>query len=125
MYAELKCKSNFSFLRGASDAREYVTRAGELFIPAIAITDINGVYALPRAFEVSKRFKDTKLITGSEITLLDHPPITLLARDRAAWCRSQRRGALGEPCWSGGPTEPDPAAGAAQLHHHAQPRSQA
>ena len=39
MYAELQCKTNFSFLRGASDASEYVKRAAELGIPAIAVTE--------------------------------------------------------------------------------------
>jgi error-prone DNA polymerase len=85
MYAELKCKSNFSFLRGASDAREYIQRAGELLIPAVAITDVNGVYGLPRAFEVARNFPELKLITGCELRIKDHTPITLLARDRGAY----------------------------------------
>jgi len=84
-YVELKCKSNFSFLRGASDARDYVRRAQELGIAAIGITDVNGVYGLPRAYEVLRDFPGVKLISGAEITLKDHPPITLLARDRAAY----------------------------------------
>jgi len=84
-YIELKCKSNFSFLRGASDSRDYVRRAQELGIPAIGITDVNGVYGLPRAHEVLRDFPGVKLISGAELTLKDHPPITLLARDRAAY----------------------------------------
>ena len=91
MFVELKCKSNFSFLRGASDAREYVVRASELRMPAIAITDINGVYGIPRAWEVVKNAPDLKLIVGSELTLSDHPNITLIARDRGAYavlCRT-------------------------------------
>ena len=85
MYAELKCKSNFSFLRGASDSREYISRASELGINAVGITDVNGVYALPRAFEEQKHRQNVKLIAGAELTLKDHPPLTLLARDRAAY----------------------------------------
>jgi len=40
-YAELRCKSNFSFLRGASHADELVDRAAELGYYALAITDRN------------------------------------------------------------------------------------
>lgn len=85
MYVELQCKTNFSFLRGASEAGEYVQRAAELGIPALAITDINGVYALPRAFEAMKHFESVRLIAGCELTVTDHPPVSLLARDRAAY----------------------------------------
>ncbi len=56
-YAELKCKSNFSFLRGASDAREYIERASSLLIKAVGITDINGVYGIPRAYEENKEHR--------------------------------------------------------------------
>lgn len=86
MYVELNCKSNFSFLRGASDAREYVVRAIELGMPAIGIADINGVYALPRAYEIIRdSAPHMKLLCGAEITMSEHPPITLIARSRLAW----------------------------------------
>jgi len=85
MFVELKCKSNFSFLRGASDAREYIERATELRMPAIAITDINGVYGLPRAYEYTKSIPDVKLISGTELTFKGHPPLTLLAQNRKAY----------------------------------------
>jgi error-prone DNA polymerase len=85
MYAELQCKSNFSFLRGASDSGEYIQRAVELGIEAIAITDVNGVYALPRAFEALKHCSRVKLISGCEIVIRDHSPVTFLARDRQAY----------------------------------------
>ena len=38
-YAELHCKSNFSFLTGASHPEELVERAGALGYGALAITD--------------------------------------------------------------------------------------
>lgn len=86
MYVELNCKSNFSFLRGASDSREYIARALELGMTSLGISDINGVYGLPRAYEV---IRDTapgfKLISGSEITIQNRPPITLIAKTRKAW----------------------------------------
>lgn len=90
MYVELNCRSNFSFLRGASDSREYIVRALEVGMPAIGITDINGVYGLPRAYEavrdhVAEKMPEFKLICGAEITVKDRPPITLIARSRRAW----------------------------------------
>ena len=85
MYAELKCRSNFSFLRGASDAREHVERAVELRLAGIAMTDLNGVYGLPRAWEVARLAPELNLIAGAELRLRDHPHLTLLCRDRAAY----------------------------------------
>lgn len=86
MFVELKCKTNFSFLRGASSAPEIIAQTTELGMTAIAITDVNGVYALPRAYEAIKTFNPSlKLIAGSELTLDGHPPITLLARTRKAY----------------------------------------
>ncbi|MFN5532637.1 MAG: PHP domain-containing protein, partial [Planctomycetaceae bacterium] len=38
-YAELHCKTNFSFLEGASHPDELVQRARELGLSALAITD--------------------------------------------------------------------------------------
>ena len=86
MFVELNCKSNFSFLRGASDSREYIQRALEVGMPALGIADINGVYGLPRAYEV---IRDTapnfKLICGAEILVQNFSPITLIASTRRAW----------------------------------------
>lgn len=42
-YAELCVTSNFTFLTGASHPEELVTRAAELGLKAIAITDRNSV----------------------------------------------------------------------------------
>ncbi len=86
MYVELTCKSNFSFLRGASDSRDYIRKASALGMPALGIADINGVYGLPRAFEMIRdQAPDLKLICGAEITMQDHPPMTLIATTRPAW----------------------------------------
>ena len=40
-YAELHCKTNFSFLEGASHADELIARANELGYTALAVTDRN------------------------------------------------------------------------------------
>ncbi|MFW8594005.1 error-prone DNA polymerase [Cribrihabitans neustonicus] len=49
MFAEFACLSNFTFLTGASHPEEYVTRALELGIEAIAIADENSVAGIVRA----------------------------------------------------------------------------
>ena len=53
-YAELCVTSNFSFLRGASHPEELVTRAAELGLAAIAITDRNSVAGVVRAWSALK-----------------------------------------------------------------------
>ena len=53
-YAELCVTSNFTFLTGASHPEELVTRAAELGLSAIAITDRNSVAGVVRAFSALK-----------------------------------------------------------------------
>ena len=64
-YAELHCLSNYSFLRGASDAEELVHRAAELGYRALAITDECSVAGVVRAHVASKE-AGLKLIIGSQ-----------------------------------------------------------
>ncbi len=85
MFAELKCKTNFSFLKGASNPDELVHRAIEIGLESLAINDVNGVYGLPKAYWRAKEAPSFKLITGVDIHIQDHPSITLLARDRTAY----------------------------------------
>jgi error-prone DNA polymerase len=72
-YAELHCRSNFSFLIGASHPQELVARAAQLGYSAIAITDECSVAGVVRAHEEAKRQGEsgaaTQLIIGSEFTL--------------------------------------------------------
>ncbi|MEM6375205.1 MAG: error-prone DNA polymerase [Pseudomonadota bacterium] len=49
MFAELSITSNFTFLCGASHAEEYVARAAELGLDALAIADENSVAGIVRA----------------------------------------------------------------------------
>jgi error-prone DNA polymerase len=90
MYAELRCKTNFSFLYGASHPEELIHRAADIGLMGIAITDINGVYGAPKAYWKAKEFPQLKLIVGVDLKMTEHPPITLLARDRKAYGRMCR-----------------------------------
>ncbi|MDP1576910.1 MAG: PHP domain-containing protein, partial [Cypionkella sp.] len=53
-YAELCVTSNFTFLTGASHPEELVTRAAELGLAAIAITDRNSLAGVVRAYSALK-----------------------------------------------------------------------
>jgi error-prone DNA polymerase len=72
-YAELHCRSNFSFLTGASHPEELVARAATLGYAAIAITDECSVGGVVRAHEEAKRQAEQghrlQLLIGSEFTL--------------------------------------------------------
>ncbi len=65
-YAELHCRSNFSFLVGASHPEELVARAAQLGYAAIAITDECSVAGVVRAHEEARRQNEA----GSPIKLL-------------------------------------------------------
>lgn len=83
-YAALWCKSNYSFLEGASHPEELVDRAVELGIKALALTDRDGVYGVVRAYTYARN-KPLKLIFGAQLTLEDQTTITLLARNYLGW----------------------------------------
>jgi error-prone DNA polymerase len=89
MFSELHCKTNFSFLSGASHADELVTRAIELGYHALAITDENTLAGVVKAFGAARK-TDLKLIIGAEIVLEDAPPVVLWASDRKAYGRLSR-----------------------------------
>ncbi|MCL6285445.1 error-prone DNA polymerase [Ruegeria sp. 2012CJ41-6] len=56
-YAELCVTTNFTFLTGASHPEELVTRAAELGLSAIALTDRNSLAGVVRAFRALKELK--------------------------------------------------------------------
>ena len=56
-YAELCVTSNFTFLTGASHPEELVTRAAELGLEAIAITDRNTLAGVVRAYSALKELQ--------------------------------------------------------------------
>ncbi|GAA6143334.1 error-prone DNA polymerase [Hydrogenophaga sp. 5NK40-0174] len=64
-YAELRCLTNFSFLRGASHPEELVDRAHALGYEALAITDECSVAGVVRA-HVAAKACGLKLLIGSQ-----------------------------------------------------------
>ena len=67
-YAELRCLSNFSFLRGASWPEELVERAKDLGYSALAITDECSMAGMVRAHVAAKRHA-LKLLVGSQFRI--------------------------------------------------------
>jgi error-prone DNA polymerase len=73
-YGELCTTSNFTFLKGASHPEELVTRAAELGLSAIAITDQNSLAGVVRAYAALQEIKRsaTDDITIRSTKQLDH-----------------------------------------------------
>jgi error-prone DNA polymerase len=89
MYAPLWVKTNFSFLEGASHPAELVERAHALGLPALAVTDRDGVYGIVRA-HVRAKALGLRVIIGAQVTVQDTEaaparPVILLAIDRAGY----------------------------------------
>ena len=98
-YAELHCKTNFSFLEGASHPDELVQTAAAHGYRALAVTDRNSLAGVVRAHVAAKQ-AGLKLLIGAEITPDDAPPVVLLATDRDAYgrlCRLLTTGRLRAP----------------------------
>jgi error-prone DNA polymerase len=93
-YAELHCKTNFSFLAAASHPDELVDQAATLGYRALAVTDRNTLAGVVRAHVAAKE-AGLKLLVGAEIVLQDAPSVVLLAIDRAGYGRLARLLTLG------------------------------
>ncbi|WP_273690176.1 error-prone DNA polymerase [Ketogulonicigenium vulgare] len=59
-YAELCITTNFTFLRGAAHPEEFVLRATELALPAIAVTDWNSLAGVARAWTALRNLREDK-----------------------------------------------------------------
>jgi error-prone DNA polymerase len=85
-YAELRCISNFTFLRGASTAEELVHRAKELDYAAIAIADECSMAGIVRAHTAAKEV-GIKLLVGSQFEVHSDTPFSfvVLATNRTGY----------------------------------------
>jgi error-prone DNA polymerase len=78
-YAELDVTTNFSFLRGASHPDELVFTAASLGYRAMAVTDVNSLAGVVRAYEATRKVKGFRLIVGARLVFADGTP------DLLAW----------------------------------------
>jgi error-prone DNA polymerase len=110
-YIPLWCKSNGSFLEGASHPEELVKQAAQFGLHAIAVTDRDGVYGIVRAHEATKKHP-IKLIIGAQVNVddaankdrVENPgegtasTIVLLAQDRDGYANLCRLLTIGRRC---------------------------
>jgi DNA polymerase III alpha subunit len=97
-YAELRCISNFTFLRGASRPEELVERAHELGYTALAIVDECSMAGVVRAHVAAKEV-GLKLLIGSQFKVAHSVPFTVILLSTnmhgyRARARADRRAAL-------------------------------
>src|ERR1700722_7999046 len=85
-YVELHCKTNFSFLEGASHPDELVGQAIRLGYAGMAVTDRNSLAGPVRA-PVAAQEAGLKLVVGAEITMDDAGPVLLWAMNRQGYGR--------------------------------------
>jgi error-prone DNA polymerase len=83
-YVPLWCKSNHSFLIGASTPEELVESADRFGLTAVAITDLDGLYGVVRGHLAAKE-RGIKLIIGAQITVKEAPSLLLLAKNASGY----------------------------------------
>src|SRR5262245_31144094 len=84
-YVELRCRSAFSFLDGASLPEDIVAAAANGGYEALALADRDGVYGAPRFFAAARK-TGLRPIVGAEISLAGGaPPVLLLVEDRRGY----------------------------------------
>jgi len=98
-YVELRCRSAFSFLAGASLPEDLAERAAALGCDALALTDRHGVFAAPRFFKAAESVGVRPLV-GAEVVIDDVGVLCLLVESQQGYrnlCRMLTAGALGRP----------------------------
>ncbi len=83
-FVHLHTHSEYSFLDGASRVQQLVSRAAELGMPALALTDHNSVAGAVKFVATCQQYHVAPIL-GSEITLEDGSHLTLLAENRAGY----------------------------------------
>jgi error-prone DNA polymerase len=102
-YLELHAHSNFSLLDGACFPEQLVEAAARRGMAAIALTDHNALYGVPRFYKAAQQ-AGIKPVIGAEMTLHGRFHLTLLAQNAAGYAnlcrlvtRSQLAGSKGSP----------------------------
>ncbi len=108
-YVELRSRSAFSFLGGASSPERLAERAAELGYDALALADHDGLYGAPR-FHQAARAAGLRALVGADVGLAGGGRLLLLAESPAGYrnlsrlLTTARRGAP-----RGSPAAPWPA----------------
>ena len=81
-YAELLCRSNYSFLEGASFPEELVEQASSMGVRHLGLVDRDGVYGVSEARNTALG-EDVQLVYGASMTVVGHPSVALLVGRRS------------------------------------------
>lgn len=88
-YAELSCSTYYSFLRAGSSPEDLALEAARLGLSALALTDLHGVYGMPKAWGAFREIPDApKLLVGGGLPVGDptqNLTVNLIAKTRAAY----------------------------------------
>src|ERR1700716_1999907 len=71
VFVHLHCHSHYSFLRGVASPEEIVAAAVEQKMPAVALTDTNGLYAAVQFYKLAQEAK-IKPIVGVTLDVAMH-----------------------------------------------------
>ncbi len=96
-YVELRCRSAFSFLAGASAPEDLVDAAAEAGMEALALCDRDGLYSAPRFYRAARQ-AGIKPLLGADLTLEGGSTLLVLVKSRGGYenlCRLITRGHLG------------------------------
>jgi error-prone DNA polymerase len=83
-YVELRTRSSFSFLEGASNPEDLVQRAADLGHAALALGDAGGVYGIPR-FHRAATAAGLRPLVGASIALAESGSLLLLVESARGW----------------------------------------
>jgi error-prone DNA polymerase len=94
-FAELDCRTHYSFLEGASRPAELVMQAKVLGLKAIGVADRNSLAGIVRAWEEGKAQR-LDVLTGARLQFTDGTELIVYPRDRTAYGRLCRLLSIGK-----------------------------
>jgi error-prone DNA polymerase len=94
-FAELDCRTHYSFLEGASRPGELVMQARVLGLDAVGVADRNSLAGIVRAWDEGKK-QNLEVLTGSRLQFTDGAELIVYPRDRAAYGRLCRLLSIGK-----------------------------
>lgn len=83
-FVHLHVHSEYSFLDGLCRLKDLVVRSAEMGMPAVALTDYNGLYGAIEFYQLARE-AGIKPILGCEISLADDSRLILLAKNRSGY----------------------------------------
>ena len=94
-FAELDCRTHYSFLEGASRPGELVMQARVLGLQALGVADRNSLAGIVRAWDEGKR-QGLEVLTGARLQFTDGNELIVYPKDRAAYGRLCRLLSIGK-----------------------------